>query len=90
MTALKTRDIQRSLCKKGFELDQNNHNKLNYRIDGKKTRIRTLYSHGKSEVGEGLIGAMARETRLSVADFRKLVECTLSKEEYYELVKDKV
>lgn len=88
MASLKTKDIKSNLCKKGFELDPNNHNKLNYRPDGKKTRIRTLYSHGKSEVGDSLIGMMARQTRLSISDFKRLVECTLSKEEYYDKVKD--
>ena len=50
--------------------------------DGKKTQIRTRISHGEKEIGSGLIGAMARETRLRKNEFLALVECSLSAEEY--------
>lgn len=88
VSTLKTREIKANLCKKGFDPDDNNHKKLNYRPFGKKTKIRTVYSHGKSEIGEPLISLMAKEVGLTKQQFVELVSCTLSGEDYYELVKD--
>lgn len=39
-------------------------------------------SHGATEVGAGLLGAMAREMRISKNDFLLFVECKLSGEIY--------
>lgn len=88
-STLKTKDIKTSLCKKGFVEDNNNHKKLNFLLDGKKTRMRTQYSHGKNEVGEPLISMMARQIGLTKKQFIDLVSCSLSEEEYCLLVKEK-
>ena len=90
ISTLKTRIISNNLRKKGFVEDVNNHYKLNYRPNGKKSKIRTVYSHGKSEVGEPLISLMAKELYLSKSQFIELVSCTMSGEEYSSIVKDKL
>lgn len=90
MSSLHTKDIKKNLQKKGFIVDnQRDHIWFNYiTTDGKKTPIRTKISHGKSDIGDDLISKMARQTRISKKQFVELVECSLSKDEYFELVKD--
>lgn len=91
MTVLKTKDIRRSLTKKGFVEDSSHdHIIFWYKPGEKKTAIRTKISHGKSEISDPLIGKMSNQTRLSKTQFVDLVQCPLSAEEYQELVKDKM
>jgi len=67
MTPLKTRDIKASLIKKGFIKEEGDHHYYYYIHNGKKTPIRTKLSHGKKEIGIGLIGLMATQTKLNNA-----------------------
>ena len=90
MSSIKTRDIRRNLTKKGFsENDKKDHIWLNYiDPDGNKTTVRTKISHGKEDIGDPLISAMAKQAHISKRQFIELVTCTLSGEEYYNIVKD--
>ena len=93
MSSLETKDVRNNLCRKGFA--ENNKGKdhiwLNYvPKDGKKTTIRTKLSHGKSTIGDPLIGMMAKQLHLDKKRFVELVSCTLSGEQYYEIVKDQL
>lgn len=88
MASLKTRDIRAALTTKGFIEDPSrDHIWLNYVPEGKKTRIRTKISHGKDSIGDPLISAMAKQTKINKNDFVDLVSCTLSGKEYYDKVK---
>lgn len=55
--------------------------------NGKKTSIFTKISHGKTEIGEPLLGMMAKQVKLSKEKFADLVNCPLSKERYLEMMK---
>lgn len=91
MTTLKTDKIKTSLCKKGFQENKHkDHIYFYYFVDGKKSAVYTKISHGVNEIDDALVGLMARQTKLKKSDFIKLIECTLSKEEYYDKVKNKV
>lgn len=84
---LKKKDIEDSLEKKGFDRKEGNHSKFQYvTIDGKKSRVVTVLSHGarSRDVHDGLVSAMARQCYLSNKDFNDLVHCPLSREKYEE------
>ena len=53
-----------------------------FHIDGKKTSIRTRLSFGVAEIGDNLIGCMAREMRIPKADFLRFVECGMFGDDY--------
>lgn len=92
MSSLKTIDIKKNLGKKGFEVnDKRDHIWFNYLTpEGKKTIIRTKISHGKDDIGDSLIGQMAKQVHLQKRDFVRLVTCTLSKDDYYKGVKNQL
>lgn len=83
MASLSVRDVESSLERKGFRKRDGHHAFFVYYSTGNvKTGVRTKISHGEKEVGNRLIGAMARQCRLSKDDFKKLIECPLSREQY--------
>jgi predicted RNA binding protein YcfA (HicA-like mRNA interferase family) len=78
-----------SLKKKGFKQLENDHhsfyptNQNGERIIGMRTKV----SHGsKHDIGDDLLKQMARQTGLSLNEFLKLIDCTIDKEKYLELL----
>ncbi len=51
--------------------------------------IFTIISHNLKEYSDSLLGKMARQLKLEKSDFVELVECTLSKEMYYNILRKK-
>lgn len=84
MATLKTKDIRKSLIYKGFIEEDRDHKHYILIINNKKTSVFTKISHGKEEIDDGLIGCMAKQTRLSKKEFLDLVECPLSYEIYIQ------
>lgn len=85
----KQRDVETGLLRKGFVKSQTDHNYFTYfSIAGEKTVIKTKTSFGASgsDIDSGLIKFMARQCKLDVNDFHRLVDCPLSREEYEALV----
>jgi predicted RNA binding protein YcfA (HicA-like mRNA interferase family) len=83
MASLKARDVESALERKGFRKHDGHHSFfVYYTSDNKRTGVRTKMSHGEKDIGNRLIGAMAKQCRLSKDDFRNLVECTLTREQY--------
>ena len=79
----KQREIEKSLTQKGFRAREGDHNYFLYwSIAGKKTAVFTKTSHGGREIDESLLGRMARQCRLSRADFDRLIDCPLSRDGY--------
>lgn len=89
MSSIKTKEIRHNLAQKGFiEDNSRDHIWLNYFTpEGKKTIIRTKISHGKDSIGDPLILAMAKQVHLPKTQFIELVNCSLSGEEYYNIVR---
>lgn len=86
---LKTADVERSLPRKGFEQEVSKHVYFKFRHRGKDWGISTFFSHGEREIGDHLVGRMAKQVKLSKASFLRLVECPMSAEEYLsQLVRD--
>ena len=89
MTVLKTKQIKNALIKKGFtEEKTNRHRKYRYYKNNKKTTIFTVISHGTKEIDASLISIMAKQLKIKTDQFINLIKCTLSKENYYELIKN--
>jgi hypothetical protein len=53
-------------------------------VAGNKTEIRTRVSHqsGGGDIGDNLLGMMARQVKLGRRDFEQLIDCPLSRETY--------
>lgn len=84
MTQIKTRIVHSGLLNKGFQEAEGDHRRLIFYFQGRKSEVRTMISHGSREIGDGLIHAMAQQTKLSKSDFVDLVSCTLSTDGYAE------
>jgi hypothetical protein len=82
----KHRDVRSGLESKGFAVDQQRHHiVLVYEdLEGRTTTARTLISHGAggNEIRDALLGQMARQVGLTRVDFRRLVDCPMSRKEF--------
>ena len=90
--AFKFGDVSRNLQRKGFALDPNaHHSYLCFYRNGKKTRLYTYVSHGKSgdDVGDAIVRSMKRQLGLgTMQQVRDLVECPMDEATYIaELIK---
>ena len=78
------REIEDGLLRKGFLFTDKDHRFLHFYLEHRKTHIFTKVSHGKrgKSVPSGLLSKMARRCSLRTPEFRDLVDCTMSQEEY--------
>lgn len=90
MSSVKVKQLQRALEKKGYQLEENDHHFYRlYDENGKKTKIRTKISHGETEIKDPLINAMRKQMHFAKkGDFLNYVACSLSKEEYYDILRE--
>lgn len=87
MSTLNVKEINSKLQKKGFVKEDTDHHCFYYVHNGKKTSIWTKTSFGShKDIGDSLILKMARQVRLKKPEFMKLIECTLSAEEYKRIL----
>lgn len=77
---LQTRDIDRALCAKGFVKDDSgDHPRYTY----PGTLMTTKVSHGSgNSIGDNLISLMAKQLKLTRAQFVDLVKCPMSEDGY--------
>ena len=81
------RDVERGLTAKGFVETQGDHHYFTFYTDaGLKTPVFTKTSHGMREVGDPLLGLMAKQCRLSRREFFALLDCQLSRDDYEALL----
>lgn len=83
--------IDQSLTKKGFKsANKSSHVYYQLIIDGKITNIRTKVSTGSQykTIGNNLLSKMSKQLKMkSVAEFRRYIECTYSKDSYINFLK---
>lgn len=83
--------IEAALEKKGFEKEEGDHHFF-YLVDadGKRTGVFTKTSHSPKhkDVGDPLLGQMAKQVRLTKKQFLQLVDCSLSEAKYREKVRE--
>ncbi len=83
------RTLRSGLEAKGFVRKNKSHKVMSYVTEGGvRTSVITHYSHGASgnDVHDGVISAMARQCQLSTQQFKDLIDCDLSREEYERLL----
>lgn len=86
------REVDRGLLGKGFRPKEGDHSYFVYWTEsGKKTVVMTKTSHGNSgqQIGDPLLALMARQTRLSSAQFLALIDCSLDRSTYEALLIEK-
>ena len=81
------KDIGAGLEKKGFIRRSNDHIFYHLIVNGKKTVINTKISHGEKEIGDRLLGMMARQLHLNRRDFLDLVDCPLTQDDYLKMLR---
>lgn len=87
---LKRGRIRKGLLRKGFvEEIKTKHLRYRFYYKDVRTRLHTTVSRGSDnyDISDFLLSQMAKQCRLSVSDFRKLIECSISEKGYYDLVK---
>lgn len=88
---MKFLEVRRSLLNKGFQLTEGGkHEKYHHASSADRgTGIMTVVSRasGGADVSKFLKAKMARQLRISKSQFEAFVECTLSEDEYEELVR---
>jgi hypothetical protein len=83
----KVREIEATLVVKGFVLRQTHHRYYTYTTrDGDVSDAVTHVSHGTKEIGDSLLGRMARQCLLPKKEFLRLVDCSLTREAYEALL----
>lgn len=86
MSAIKTKDIEQSLTKKGFRLDNTHHSMYWFYSGNQKSSIRTRISHGSIEYGDNLLSQVGKQMGLTRKELTSFVECHLTEERYRELL----
>lgn len=82
MSDLRTAEIETALKAKGFVKEKRDHYYFFFHYKGRKTSIHTRFSHNERVADSWLQGQMARQMRLSKADFLAFVACTISATDY--------
>jgi len=83
--------VLRALRRKGFVESESRHKMLVLMVEGRASRISTHVSHGPEEtLSDALVALMAHQCHLSVPQFRDLVGCPLTAEDYVVLLRSKV
>ena len=89
---LKRREVEQALESKGFMRRERAHVFFLYHTrEGLKTSVRTMTSHGNSgaDIDRSLISKMARQCRIERPEFERLIDCSLSQEDYEKLPVDR-
>lgn len=74
--------------RKGFKKDENDHTFFHLYVNEKDVGIFTKISHGEKEIGTPLAKRMQQQLKLqSSGNFRDLVQCPLSFDEYLALLR---
>ncbi|MDE0390620.1 MAG: hypothetical protein OXI57_00950 [Rhodospirillales bacterium] len=84
--------VESALEAKGFRRRETHHSYFVYYTEkGAKTPIRTKTSHGKggADIPNNLLSRMAKQCKLRTAEFRALVDCSLSQSDYETLLTSK-
>jgi hypothetical protein len=92
MATVDTKKAYNNMLGKGFKESKNkskDHKRIEFWYDGKLTRSKTKFSHGKREIDDSLISIMAKQINLTKKEFIQFAECTISESEYIALMGDK-
>ena len=89
MTVYKSRSVEAALKKKGFVKVPGDHNFfILYNEKNEKTCVFTKTSHNGQDINDSLASRMQKQTHLNKQQFKDLIECPLTKEEYYKILRE--
>ncbi len=92
MSNRSAKDIDAALRRKGFrrEMDGKHIHYFFPGSNGGKSGVFTLMSHGmgSTSIGDSLLGLMARQLRLTKAQFLSLVDCPLDEAGYRTILRN--
>lgn len=81
------KNVMAALERKGFTASEGDHTYYIYHTsDGRKTLAKTKVSHSGKDIADNVLGMMAHQCRLTMPQFRNLVDCPLSREDYEGLL----
>ena len=87
MKSKKARDVRQALLRKGFREDEErDHCYYFLYVDGRKSAIYAKVSHNEAEIGAGFLSAMARQLRITTAQFELFIDCKLTEAEHIRLL----
>lgn len=83
------RDVEAGLTNKGFRLKGGDHHYYVFWTEGgKKSTAKTKTSHGSMrDISDDLLAKMAKQCGVTKANFLKLVDCPLTRQEYEALLR---
>lgn len=81
----KSRDIEKSLKKKGFKEECGDHKFYYFYLNGKKTTIKTKTSHNNQEYSKGLVKALMIQLHLTRTQLDDLIKCPLTENDLIEI-----
>ena len=91
MKPRKVKDLKAVLLKKGFEEVPNRKRHQFYflKVDGKKTSIKTMFSHGAKEYHQGLMKEIKKQLKFnSTESAEDFFDCPMGYNEYVDMLKD--
>ena len=91
MKIRKTKNIKKALKDKGFSKmssKEKSHHEFYYlMVDGKKSNIKTFFSHGKEEYGDSLMSKIKKELKFKeTSKAEEFFDCTLSGSDYIKML----
>jgi len=79
--------MQAALMGKGFRPREGDHRYMHLYVEGKKTSVRTKFSHAAEVYGDNLLAQLRRQLRLNRTQFDELMECPMGEAEYAEALR---
>ena len=85
---MKKSEMEKIFRKLSLQIRSTGHNYGWLVLNGKKI-LRVHYSHGKGDIPEKITNKIRGQLKLSQKDFRELIKCPLTLEEYINILKQK-
>lgn len=91
MKARKTKDLQRVLQAKGFAVhpEKERHQFYYLVVDGKKTAVKTYFSHGLKESGDSLMQLVKKQLKfLQTRQAEDFFDCPMTGAQYVQMLRE--
>jgi hypothetical protein len=90
MSSLDAKKSYKNMLSKGFvevTYKSTDHKRIEFWHEGKLTRARTMFSHNNQDLNDYLIGQMSKQVCLTRNQFIEFANCTLSLENYVDILR---
>lgn len=84
---IRSKDLERVFRKLDMTVDRRGHHvRAELRLDG-RTVVRVAVAQGRKELPVRIVHMLRRSFRLTPDEFRDLVRCTMTRDEYLEILR---